>query len=549
VRFKTRLDSLVRTLPFVIAALGSALLVLQWSWGRMLWLDEEMIAINFRDRSFWGLTGALSLAQAAPYGWLVLERTMLLLFGDGERSLRTIPVLFGIATLASAVWVGRRWMTPAGAIALVFLCAMGQWVAFHALELKHYSADVCFGLLLPALAVFALEDETARAPINRKRIVGWWIVAAAAQWFSNGALFVAPACAVMLLVAGWRRLGWRGVFEVGLPGAVWLVSFAANYRITLAPALASDFLRGYWSSAFPPPGSGPVQTVRWLWEQLGPVAVKPGGSGFGVVFWIVSAAGFIAAVRCSKPLRFVYLSIPIWAFVFAALRVVPMSERLGLWFVPALYVGVALAAQATATLVSRAATARKPLGLAAGLAAAALLVAMAVDVYQRGTIYMTLTSPTANHELDDRAAVRWLLRERRPGDVWMASYLTLPAIWWYAGNDASSPAVEASFDYNPANCGPNDLAAWVKSAHPTRALVYLGFGHDTPPPFADLLVQRLTAIASVTAYRPVKWGHVLIVDFQSPSIGTVTLGALSRQQPDRRPETLGCIAITPARRW
>ena len=134
-----------------MAASGAILLVVQWSWGRMLWLDEEMIAINIRDRSFRELAGALSLGQAAPYGWLVIERALLLVFGAGERALRLVPMVFGVATLASALWIGRRWMSTAGATSLVFLCAMGQWVAFHALELKHYSADTCFGLLLPAL--------------------------------------------------------------------------------------------------------------------------------------------------------------------------------------------------------------------------------------------------------------------------------------------------------------------------------------------------------------------------------------------------------------
>src|SRR5262245_8590138 len=155
----------------------------------MLWLDEEMIAINIRDRGFAELAGKLSLEQAAPYGWLVLERATFLTFGPAERALRFFPFFFGVALLGVAVWVGSRWLTAAGASALVFLCAAGQGVSFYARELKHYSADTCFGLLLPALAVWAVE---------RDRVLVWWIVAALAQWFSNGALFVAPACVLVM---------------------------------------------------------------------------------------------------------------------------------------------------------------------------------------------------------------------------------------------------------------------------------------------------------------------------------------------------------------
>src|SRR5262245_59856081 len=126
--------------PSLIAFAGAAILFIQWRWGRMLWLDEEMIAIHIRDRGAADLDGTLSLEQAAPYGWLVLERATFLTFGPAERALRFFPFFFGVALLGVAVWVGSRWMTAAGASALVFLCAAGQWVSFYALELKHYSA-------------------------------------------------------------------------------------------------------------------------------------------------------------------------------------------------------------------------------------------------------------------------------------------------------------------------------------------------------------------------------------------------------------------------
>src|SRR5262245_20822605 len=86
----------------LIAVAGAGLMIMQWAGGRMFWLDEEMIAINLRDRSIRGLAGPLMLAQAAPYGWLVLERLQLLVAGPGERALRFLPLAFGIGTLAVA---------------------------------------------------------------------------------------------------------------------------------------------------------------------------------------------------------------------------------------------------------------------------------------------------------------------------------------------------------------------------------------------------------------------------------------------------------------
>lgn len=42
---------------------------------------------------------------------------------------------------------------------------------------------------------------------------------------------------------------------------------------------------------------------------------------------------------------------------------------------------------------------------------------------RRGSIY--------KHQLDDRAAVRWLMSQRKPGDVLMSTHLALSAVWWY----------------------------------------------------------------------------------------------------------------------
>jgi hypothetical protein len=518
----------------------------------MLWLDEEMIAINIRDRSFGELAGTLSLGQAAPYGWLVLERLLVIVFGSGERALRFVPMAFGVATLAGGVWIGRRWMSTLGAASLVFLCAMGQWVAFHALELKHYSADTCFGLLLPALAAWAVEPSKPGGPHGSHRILAWWVAAALAQWVSNGALFVAPACAVVIVLAAARQRGWRGAMRAAAPGFLWLGSFAVNYVVTLGPAARSDFLQRYWSTSFPPPGAGLTGVVAWNVAQLGPLADKPGGSGLGVVFWLVAAAGLFDFGRRSRypaAFRAAYALVPISAFLLTAIRLVPMAERLGLWFVPALYIGVALSAEAAAALV-RKPWARPHAGrLTAGAAALVLLAVMAVDVFERGTIYVALRPFESNHGFDDRAAINWLVRQRRPGDVWMAPQLSLPAIWWYAA-DAASPAVEASFDLDRSACGARDVQAWRAGSQARRALVYLGFGADTPTVFIETLVSRLTTVGSVVAYRAFQTGHALVIDLQIPQARPLTLQTLLNPTvPGSQPHESGCIMIAPAARW
>ena len=532
-----------------IALVGALLLVVQWAHGRMLWLDEEMIAINIRDRSFGALAGRLSLGQAAPYGWLAIQRVILLTAGSSERALRCLPMAFGIATLATATWIGRRWMSVWGAAALTFLCAFGQWLSFHALELKHYSADACFGLLLPALAVRATESDSS--DFNR-RITTWWLVAAASQWIANGALFVAPASAAVLMVVATRRYGVRSAIRAMRPAAIWLVSFAANYAVALGPARTSEFLQSYWAPAFPPADAGFVATLNWLGAQFAPLAVKPGGTGFVVAFWTAAAVGFtVGRTRSSRAVfAWTFSLVPVAAFAWVGLRLVPMSERLTLWITPPLYVGIALAVDvAAAGLVAGISQRRVIRAAVAALALTALAVFFA-DVYARGMTYVSLASQTANHEVDDRGAVTWLARQQQPGDVWVTTRNALPAIWWYA-DPARATVMEASFTADSAACRTNDVAAQLTSRRGRRLLVYFGFGHDASPEFDDALLATLSDHGHVIGYRRFgETGHALVVEVGEASTRAVTLAALAGS-PRGRPLTRleGCVVLEAANQW
>ena len=88
---------MTRRLPFIVAAIGVLIVVYQWANARPLWLDEEMIALNFRDRPFAGLGGRLWLDQSAPLGWLALQRLVLLTLGSSELAIRALPAAFGVA--------------------------------------------------------------------------------------------------------------------------------------------------------------------------------------------------------------------------------------------------------------------------------------------------------------------------------------------------------------------------------------------------------------------------------------------------------------------
>ena len=117
----------------------------------------------------------------------------------------------------------------------------------------------------------------------------------------------------------------------------WAACAALHYDWGIRYASGSAYLQGYWASAFPPARGGLAQTVTWLAGRFDPLAVSPGGTSYWPSFWIAALAGLVLALRERRALGAMYAAVVPFAFLLAVLRLVPLSGRLSLWLVPALY--------------------------------------------------------------------------------------------------------------------------------------------------------------------------------------------------------------------
>lgn len=549
--------------PALLAGASALLLIHQWLAAVPLWLDEQMLALNIRERGLLDLTGPLWLNQSAPPAWLALEHLVMRLGGEGERALRTLPLVFGIASIAVAWQAGRRWLGPPGTATLVTLTGLGAWLSYHALELKPYSADAFFGLALPALAGLASEG-TPRDRFRRR--AWWWAAACAAAWLSNGAIFVAPACMVVLAARAWRTEGPGALPGFVVGAGAWLLSLAALYAIALDAALDNQQLQSYWSFAFPPPSAGIAETTRWTIGQLMSLAAKPGGTTYPALLWAVASIGLAIAVRYALAPAVMLALVPVSMVALDWLRLVPMYERLSLWALPSVYVGVGAAASAGVALVRHHVQDLRPSPLARAAPAALLALAAALVTLDVARVGLNerdarLASTDTNHSLADRDAVSRLLAYRKPGDVVITTRLALPALWWYAGVSVSppglgrhlpdgTPILEAFPETASGGCRQQD-AQPLLHGH-SRALVYFGFRFDdVPPHFDDLLLDLLSASGRVVLDERIAEGGVAVVDLTLPPLepdwdGPVRPGGTPR--PALR-ALGGCAGLRMAERW
>lgn len=540
-----------------IAFAGIGVLLYWLLAARPLWVDEEMLLLNVRDRGWAELAGALWLDQSAPLGWLWLEKLALVTLGPGERAVRLLPTLFGIGTLAGAVWIGRRWLSAFAAAVLAALCATGEWLIFFTKELKHYSADACGALWIAALAAWAVDGDDPEA--RRRRLLCWWAVAAVALWLANGALFVTPGAALVLASLSWRRDGWQGAARVAAGGGLWLLSFAGYYLLVLRHALGNAYLQNYWGFAFPPAHADVAALAQWTVAQAHSFALKPGSTGLPGVFWLATLGGIVLARPRARPLALICLTLPPTALLLAWLRLVPPFERLAIWAVPAAYVAVALCADAADWLVRRPGTTRQrwlPLAFACALAASVV----ALDVFGRGRATLIGQGAESFYRLDDRRSIDWIMRTRRPGDVILTTHYGLAALWWYGGVNVAALDGEGHladgtpvFEVGHAPPGPAcadqeaRLTAALRGA--ARTLVYAGYRNNlVPEGFEPLLFEELGRRGQLVDYRAFATLSLLAsFDLSRPTAGAVTIPIERGTMPP--PPAEGCLTIAPGKRW
>jgi hypothetical protein len=232
--------------------------------------------------------------------------------------------------------------------------------------------------------------------------------------------------------------------------------------------------------------------------------------------------------------------------------------------VPALYAAVAFAFDAAVARGRVALSHRKWAGVAVGIGIALITGRVCVDIVQRG--HDTFSVGGDNHALNDRRAVRELMFQRRPGDVWLTTHLGLPAVWWYGNISISDP--------NGGGSHPDDGAPIFELSHiprgvpgcrgrqsrerlsnalagSQRALVHLGFASRTPAGFQELVLDELSRMGTLTSYRRISSeGLAVTFDFtQPPQSWRLNFATPSGPKIEDVEPATGCIGVQRARRW
>jgi hypothetical protein len=229
-----------------IILLGIVLRLRQYLLNRSFWADEASLAVNIVTRNFSELTHLLDYHQAAPIGFLFIEKLLIILFGNHDYVLRLFPLFAGILAIYLIYKIAR---TSFGAFGLfaVSMFSISWWLVHYSSELKQYTSDMTVALLLVYLAGNCLRER-----IETKNFLTLGIVGAFVIWISHPSVFILAGIGLVLFLEKLTRkdyASWYWILGIGL---AWLTSFGLEYLISLRHIVADAYLINYWKKTYVP---------------------------------------------------------------------------------------------------------------------------------------------------------------------------------------------------------------------------------------------------------------------------------------------------------
>ncbi|MGZ9235761.1 MAG: hypothetical protein ACXW4E_09570, partial [Anaerolineales bacterium] len=220
--------------------------------------DELAVTLNLINRSAIDLiTQPLDYEQAAPFGFVLLVKTLMTLFGQSEYVLRLTAFVAGCVSLILLQNLLSKTMGIYGNIFALAAFAFGNYLIYYSAELKQYSSDVLLCVLLLLAFHRHLSKETNTADFVLLAALG-----TLALCFSYPALFVIAGIGITLFVHYWtdqRRLLW-----IGSVGVIWTVTFLAIYFLLLRHQTQDPYLITFWDNLLSFMPMPPWRELSWF---------------------------------------------------------------------------------------------------------------------------------------------------------------------------------------------------------------------------------------------------------------------------------------------
>jgi hypothetical protein len=397
--------------------LGFILRLRQYLGNRSLWGDEASLSMNLVTRSFSGLTEPLGYHQAAPLGFLFIEKLSIVLLWNADYILRLFPFISGILALYFMYRIARENFGAAGMFALLMF-VINPFMIFYSSELKQYSSDVMSALMLAYLGTRCMKDDAKRGDFILLGAAGAVMI-----WISHISIFVLAAVGVTLVLERLLQKKYENLAWIFSLGAVWLASFGLDYFFVLRHTAGDEYFLTYWARRFVPilPWSDPDWFRQTAYLFLYTIVNRTDR----LMMRIVSALMLVGVISLSIRKRHVTLVLSLTllvTLVASALKSYPLAYRFMLFLTPYALLFMAEGIGAAYSLLAKW---HRGIALALSLIPAAFFLSNAIP----NAVYNFQQTQTIS---EIRPVVEYVAENKKNDDRVYVYYGGVPGVMYYA---------------------------------------------------------------------------------------------------------------------
>ena len=399
-----------------VILLGIVLRLRQYLLNSSLWADEASLAVNLVTRSFGELTQLLDYHQAAPIGFLFIEKLSIVILGNHDYVMRLFPLFAGVLAIYLIYRIARASLGTIGLFA-VMMFSISWWVVHYSSELKQYSSDIMVALLLVFLAGNCLKEK-----VGAKDFLALGSVGAIVIWISHPSVFIMVGIGLALVLEKFSRKEYAPWAWILGSGIGWLASFGLEYLVSLRHIVADEYLINYWQKNYVPwpPWSDKGWFVDTYYTFL-LFAFHRADNMMALITLSLSTIGVLSlSIRDRKTALLVISPFVVIAIV-SMLQRYPLQNRFMLFLVPFALLLMTEGLRGIYWLIAK----WKPnfSAILVGVLALAVVWQIAPVTYEKAI---------SGAKDDIRPVLEYVARNRMPGDSLYVFHSTDPVFQYYA---------------------------------------------------------------------------------------------------------------------
>ena len=325
---------LVSVLIGIVASYGILIRVNEYIRNRSLFGDEVALVANIFYKSITQLIiYPLDYAQAAPLGFLLLVKPLVMIFGAlDEHVLRFIPLCCGVFSVILYFLLLKRCTNKGSTLIAMVLFSFSWQLLRYQTEFKPYSSDVMVALLILLFGIHLIPTR-----FNRSNAIQLGALGASVIWFSFPSVFVLSGVGIAILFRSIINKHWGELKHLCVCFIIWGISFVVLYFFYLKDIKNSSFLEKFWMQYCMPLPSYSLHGLLMILKVFGKMLHYPGEIYPVSLGAIVFVLGAYAIYKKNKILSVMFLTPIIFTAIASSLHYYPFSGRFLLFYLPVMY--------------------------------------------------------------------------------------------------------------------------------------------------------------------------------------------------------------------